>query len=207
MDKDNDRKEARTLFYIPIIHTKVDMGLLGEPIRQATIRKKGESGLKEKEKSIENFWMETEKVVGDLKIQGKTTRLYQDGLPVCGKETEIIKDLVKAGSRNHRLLLDLVEKGSVLMGTESAELLVEEYNFIKKMLSMGDSSEAVRFYKNQKSFSASLIKRRDRFIAERINHTLGDGEAGILFIGMLHSLENLLARDIQVIYPTIKQKT
>ena len=46
-----------------------------------------------------------------------------------------------------------------------------------------------------------MLKKRDRYIAGRINSTLGKGETGILFLGMLHSLKDLLDRDIHVICP------
>jgi hypothetical protein len=47
--------------------------------------------------------------------------------------------------------------------------------------------------------SEELLKKRDRFIARRINSTLRPGETGILFLGMLHSLAALLDEDIRVI--------
>jgi hypothetical protein len=49
--------------------------------------------------------------------------------------------------------------------------------------------------------SDSLLKRRDQFIADRINDTLCPGETGILFLGMLHSLRHLLDEQIKVVYP------
>jgi len=53
----------------------------------------------------------------------------------------------------------------------------------------------------ERGWKACLLDRRNRFIAYRINTTLCTGETGILFLGMLHSLENLLNKDINVIYP------
>ena len=38
-------------------------------------------------------------------------------------------------------------------------------------------------------------------MAQRINETLKSGETGILFLGMLHSLEGYLHPDVKVIYP------
>jgi hypothetical protein len=38
-----------------------------------------------------------------------------------------------------------------------------------------------------------LLERRDQFIAERIADTLKDGEIGILFMGVLHHVEDRLA--------------
>ena len=84
------------------------------------------------------------------------------------------------------------------MGTESLELLLEEYESVKKMLGSGESSRK----KSQKTYDSSdLLERRDKFIAQRINETLGPGEVGIIFLGMLHELEPWLAKDIQVVYP------
>ena len=55
--------------------------------------------------------------------------------------------------------------------------------------------------RSQKPASDILLKRRDQFIADRINDTLGPGETGILFLGMLHSLGHLLDEQIKVVYP------
>ncbi len=41
-----------------------------------------------------------------------------------------------------------------------------------------------------------LMKKRDKFIADRINETLRDGEVGILFIGVYHDVLPLISKDI-----------
>jgi Na+/phosphate symporter len=128
-------------------------------------------------------------------------RLYQDGLPVCGRELEIVLELAKAGSRNHQLLLRLKARGATLMGTELADLLVQEYHLSKQMLAANDSATARRWEARHEESSRSLLRRRDQAIAERINHTQCRGEIGLLFLGMLHSIERWLAQDIQVTHP------
>ena len=87
------------------------------------------------------------------------------------------------------------------MGTESLELLLEEYRLVKDILATGDAFQSEKVEGRKKSQSHSLIKRRDQFIADRINDTLCPGETGILFLGMLHSLGHLLDEQIKVIYP------
>jgi hypothetical protein len=47
----------------------------------------------------------------------------------------------------------------------------------------------------------ALIRKRDQYIADRIDQTLQIGETEILFMRMLHTLENQLHKDIRVIYP------
>jgi len=191
----------KTLIYIPIIHTETDMGTLSESIQKSTLQKFGRRGLKRKEDMIDNLWMEIEQKIYALALAYEKARLYQDGLPVCGREAEIVTDLAKAGSRNHRLLLLLMKRGATITGTESLELLMEEYELDKQILAARGTREKARIEASKKAIIDSLLKRRDRFISDRINSTLFAGETGILFIGMFHSLRNTLDNDIQVIYP------
>jgi hypothetical protein len=191
----------RKLVYIPIIHTRADMGALSESVSRMTLRRAGRAAFKRKVNAVDKVWTEIEKTIDHLDLAYETVRLYQDGLPVCGKETEIVTDLANTGSRNHRLLLRLMARGATIMGTESAELLVEEYGLIKKMLSAGDASEAAKIEARQKALSDSLLMRRDQYIADRINSTLQIGETGIVFLGIFHSLSSVIDKDISVIYP------
>ena len=119
-------------------------------------------------------------------------------MPVCGHEREIVSELAGAGSRNHRLLLELEARGATLMGTESPELLVEEYQLATAAFASG--ATVVTDIRQQQSRD-TLLEKRDRFVADRINRTLGDGESGILFMGMLHAITQYLDSDIRVDYP------
>jgi len=191
---------TRNLIYFPIIHSQVDMGAFSESVRRATLRKLGEKAWKRRVNLIDKMWASMEKVIDGLALRYEKVRLYQDGLPVCGREAEIVADLAKAGSCNHRLLLRLLERGATIMGTESPDLLIEEYELDKQILAAGDTLETAKIETHQKKLSDSLLKRRDQFIADRINSTLRFGETGILFLGMLHSLESWLAKDVRLIY-------
>jgi hypothetical protein len=192
---------ARTLIYFPIIHTRADMGAFSDIIYREKAQKLGGEGLKRNLSLIDKLWTEIEKAIEHMPLPYERVRLYQDGLPVCGREVEIVSELARTGSRNHRLLLGLEEKGATIMGTESPELLLEEYELIKALLVLGESEEASRSGALQKEPSNSLIERRDRYIARRINETLLVNETGILFIGMLHRLTCWLDKGIRVIYP------
>ena len=191
----------RTLIYIPIVHTESDMGNLGQSVRQAAIRKLGLTGWKRKVNLIDKIWTTIEKTVDDLNLPYEKVLLYQDGLPVCGRETEIVTELARGGSRNHQLLLRLISRGARAIGTESLELLMEEYEFARQTVASGECPEPVGMKVRRKALSDSLLKRRDQFIADRINSTLGDDETGIIFLGMLHCIEDLLDKDIRVLYP------
>ena len=139
-----------------------------------------------------------------MDLKGDTIRLYQDGLPVCGRELEIVTEVAESGSLNHQILLRLVEKGAILMGTESPELLLEEYELAKQTLSSNNIGEIRPLKTSQNEMRETLLRRRDRSIAERINSTLAKGETGIIFLGLLHSLDSLLDSDILVRFPLFK---
>jgi len=191
------KSAARKLVYIPIIHTQADMGALSEHVKKASLKKLGRTGWKRKISRIDQFWTEIEKIIEELKLPLYFVRIYQDGLPVSGRERQIVEELAKSGSRNHALLIRLINAGAKITGTESLELLLEEYDHAKKTLGM--KSGGMRGHK--KTTSNSILARRDKFIAKRINETLLPGETGVVFLGMLHSLEPWLAKDINLVYP------
>lgn len=190
----------RILFYFPIIHTQADMGELRESVVRATLEKVGRAGLSRKTVAIDKIWTEIERVIDSLALSFDRVRLYQDGLPVCGREAEIVTELAQAGSRNHQLLLRLMARGATIMGTESGDLLVQEYQLAKQSLA-ARPPRAAGVAAQRRALNEALLQRRDLFIAQRLNSTLKPGETGILFLGMLHSVERYLHQDLKVIYP------
>jgi hypothetical protein len=95
----------------------------------------------------------------------------------------------------------LSEKGATIMGTESSELLVEEYQLAKEIFTSGRPQAAARGEARRKALRDSLLRRRDQYIARRINDTLLMGETGVIFLGMLHCVGPWLAKDMRVVYP------
>ena len=176
------------------------MGALKESVARATLEKTGRAGLARKAAAVDRVWTEIEAAIDALALSFDRVRLYQDGLPVCGREAEIVTELARAGSRNHRLLLRLMAHGAVLMGTESGDLLVQEYQLARQSLT-AKPPRAAGVAAQRRALSDTLLQRRDQFMAQRINDTLKCGETGILFLGMLHSLERYLNPDVKVIYP------
>jgi hypothetical protein len=195
---------SRTLLYFPIVHSQADMGALSESIRKVTLQKLGERVWRQKVNLVKRFWLDVENILHKLTLPYAQTRVYQDGLPICGKELDIVTELAKKGSPNHQILVNLIEKGATVMGTESAEMLIEEYHLIKRILETGDVNDAIAIETRQKAASDLLLKKRDEFIAARIDQTLQAGETGVLFLGMLHNISALLPENIHVHYPMHK---
>jgi len=192
---------VRELIHIPVIHSQADLGNLADSIRKISISKLGLRNWRHSVKAIEQFWRAIRREIELWDLPYEQVRLYQDGLPVCNREMEIVRDIACAGSPNHQLLLYLMEKGATLMGTESPELLLEEYTLIRRLVGTAGRAEATRIEHQQKAISEDSLLRRDRFIARRIGETLRAGEIGILFLGMLHSVEPWLDTDVELSFP------
>lgn len=190
---------SRCLFCFPIVHTPTDMGGLAPTFGAAGTAKVGAKAWQEHLAAINEMWGKIEQVVLQIDLDLAGTLVYQDGLPICGREAEIVEELARAGSRNHQLLRTLQERGAILMGTESPELLVEEYELTRQVL--GAARAGNRQTEPQRELAADLLKRRDRFIAHRIAETLPPGATGLLFIGALHRVPPYLPADISVTHP------
>ena len=189
----------RQLIWVPILHTQADLGSLSESVQQAFVQKLGQAEWDFHQRRSEGMWDEIRRLIGLMNLEYSKVRLYQDGLPVCGQEEKIVRDLAKAGSRNHRLLLEMMEKGALLTGTESPQLLVEEYELARKTLQgVGSGGRSARIARAQQVLGKRLLERRDAFIAERINQTLEPGFTGQVYLGQLHNLAGKLAPDIQL---------
>ena len=191
----------RTLIHIPVIHTEADMGSLSPAIKERMAQRSGARQWERNADRIAELWTAIENMIAGWSLPYEKVRIYQDGLPVCGQELAIVivRDLAKTGSRNHQLLLHLREKGATIMGTESAELLVREYQFIQSTLHAAPCADKPHLQPDQVTLGRELLEQRDQAIADRINRTLGPGDVGLIFLGMLHSPDKWLAKDIRVI--------
>lgn len=187
-----DEPTARRLIWVPIIHTPEDMGRLRGAVRDAHVRGRGgRAGWEAYARAAGEFWREARRRVEALGLDFSKVRLYQDALPVCGFEEKIVRELAHTGGANYRLLVDLMARGAVLTGTESPRLLVEEYALSHKALEgpvAADHEERAK----------ALLEERDRFIARRIDETLGVEEIGLIFLGRAHLLEGRLAGDVRL---------
>lgn len=190
----------RRLIYVPVIHSEEDMGSMAEPLKEEYIRQFGIAKWRQHVHTVDTMWRGIERKINALKLNYKKVKIYQDGLPLCGKELEIMEDVARLGSHNYSIILKLVKKGAELVGTEDARLLVEEYNFIKKITGITDIEQRKQALKRAQKRKDELIAERDKFIANRIEETLKAGETGILFSGIEHEIDKFLPKDIKIEY-------
>jgi len=188
---------GRRLIWVPIVHTAADLGSLQGAVRKLHEQRAGTGKWQDRVRQIGQLWRSVRTALLQLELDWSKALLYQDGLPICGKEEQIVQDLARAGSANHRLLLELMARGAKLVGTESPELLVEEYELNRRLL-LNRSAGALLPESEIQRMSRDLLDRRDAFIARRIDETLSPGQVGCLFLGLMHSLEGRLPEEIVV---------
>lgn len=208
----------RSLIYVPVVHTELDMGSLAERLQTVYRARYGAEKWEEHVRTIREMWRGIGERIDALQIDFSRVKLYQDGLPVCGKEELIVRELGLQGSLNHQLVARLMDRGARLMGTESPELLLREYNLVKKQLARG--AEGKSAFPASPSLpregppptpsppregaggggdnSQAMLQERDRFIARRIEETLAENETGILFLGFAHEVHRYLSGGISV---------
>jgi hypothetical protein len=191
---------TRRLILIPILHTQADMGSLGREFEIAARRQLGQEAWNRHKEALQLYWDEVERRLFSLTLPYARVRLYQDSLPVCGQEERIVQDAAQAGSRNYQILRKLMDYGATLMGTESVDLLMEEYSMARALVEAAARGEGpVQAAVARAERQRALLLARDSFIAERIQTTLEPGETGLLFLGALHAPETMLPPEIEVL--------
>ncbi|MBU4491643.1 MAG: hypothetical protein KKD69_04180 [Euryarchaeota archaeon] len=176
------------------------MGTMSNSLKQEYVKKYGEEKWHQHVHGINEMWDGLKSRINSLKLDWTKVRVYQDGLPVCGKEKEIIEDLAAKKSKNHELVQWLVKMGAKIEGTEDAAFLLEEYKHVKKIAVARTNEERNQAVKDYEAIAVDVLIKRDEFIRKRIEETLKDGETGILFMGLLHKVDEDLAEDIRVSY-------
>ncbi len=189
----------RKLIVIRIVHAPSDMGSASAGLEKAGISTLGRVRWQENQKKIESFWLELEKEVDDLGLDVGKLRIYQDGLPCAGALGErIVRETAARGSKNYQIVQKLMDRGAQIEATESADLLRQEYDYIKALLEARTDEERRSAEERYNQVKDKLLEERDLFIARAIDASLKEGETGLLFIGASHNVLPKIAGDIEV---------
>ena len=181
----------KRLLYVPIIHTRGDMGSLGPALERKSASLLGEKRWTEHQEAVARFWRAIEDCL--LSLEGSHLVIYQDGLAADGElGRRVVEEAARRGSLNHRLLLHLANGGADIRKTEDPSLLLEELRLARQEAGAEGPSQEL------KARRARLLEERDRFIARTIAETLKEGETAVLFIGAYHDVLPYLPEDISV---------
>jgi len=188
----------RTLYYIPIIHTSADMGSLAKAVTERGIHQVGERNWERHVATVHRFWDTITQYCASLPAAGMM--IYQDGLVAEGEiGVKIISAGAESGSRNYEIVLSLMRRGAQIVKTEDFKLVLEERDRILALVNAKNFRTKMFAFIKYRFVKHGLLKRRDMFIAQRINETLPNAGTGILFIGAVHNVKSRLPKDIKVI--------
>jgi len=195
----------KKLLYVPIIHMEADLGSVAPTINKRSSQICGKERWNRHKKAVSEFWDSIANLFDHL--NASNLKIYQDGLMIDGLlGKKIVEEGARRGSKNYKIILKLIESGAKVMKTEDASLLKEEYNNLIKLSQTKSVLGKTLAYIGYKLRKNPLMKKRDKFIAERINETLQEGEAGVLFIGVYHNVLPLISKDITVCQVKEKSK-
>ena len=190
----------RKLIYVPIIHSAADMGSLGKAMRRSEDSDSGMGRFEKHKQTIDGYWQSIETYFDHFDFENTTVKIYQDGMFLDGEMAlRIINDGISAGSKNSTIVSKLIQRGATLMQTEELKLVMDEYNAIQAMLKSKNPLRKFFYLLRYKLLKPVFLKRRDRYIAQRIDGSLVADETGILFIGAFHHIVQKLPKDITVI--------
>ena len=124
---------------------------------------------------------------------GTITRVYHENLPGGGDDG--LGYLEAANLPSHPLVRQLVEAGASLETTESMEIMAEALDLQRCLMQPLMSVDVAT--RLQEWFTDANRRRYD-FIANSIDNTLGEDEAGLLLINERHQAQ--FPSEIEVIY-------
>ena len=193
----------KALIYVPIIHMSADMGSIAKQVDKRGIADFGEEFWKGHRETISGFWDAISDYFDYIYIDvynRKKMKIYQDGM-IAEREVgqKIVEEGIKSGSKNYELVLRLLKRGAVLVKTEDFKLVKEELDRLLAITKAKSTSKKLFAFIKYRLIKNKLLNKRDEFISRRIDETLNQDEAGVLFLGAYHNIKNRLPADIQII--------
>ena len=133
----------------------------------------------------DHYWQQVAEQLGNLEAKiGKVNRIYHESISQSGDDGARVVERANLGS--YQIVKDKCDSGAILEALEEKELLEEvmdwERCFLFGFMSQKVASKIAEFY-------LEAAKKRYELMAKRINETLKDDEAGLLFIREGHQLQ------------------
>lgn len=170
-----DFKKGRKLYFIPLL-------LRGEDTPEEYLSK------------LEKYWEQVKKQLDELESKlGAVNVIYHELVPASGEEgCKSVEDLCKD---SHALIKAYMEHGARLDALEEVDILTEFMDWGRCLLiGLQNSGVANKVYDAYMESG----KKRNEYIAGKIDETLNDDEIGILFMRENHQVQ--FPSGIQVFY-------
>jgi translation elongation factor EF-G len=178
-----DFKKGRKLYFVPLIYGS-------------------EETPEEYQEKLTRYWEQVEKQIGELESKlGKVNRVYHELIPTGGEDgSQAIKEI---DDKSHKVIQTCLDKGAQLEAVEDGDLLTEFMDW-SRCLIVGLQNQKV-FTQVYESY-LEVGKKRNEYIAGKIDETLKTDEIGVLLMRENHQVQ--FPSDIQVFYiapPTLDE--
>ena len=141
---------------------------------------------------LERYWREVNEQIANQEAKvGKIKRIYHESMSIGGEEG--LKIIGEINALSYLIAKDKVDCGAVFEATELAELSDECMDWERCLLLGLFSQKAI---KTVAELYQQCSLKRFEYIGRRIDDTLQNGEAAILFIREGHMVQ--FAKDIEV---------
>ncbi len=168
-----DFKQGKKLYLVPLLYSSED----------------APSEYKEK---CSCYWQQVIEQLSNLESKiGRVKRIYHETISQSGEDG--MKLVERLNPSSYQIAKGKCDKGAVFEAIEEKELLKETMDW-ERCLLIGFVSEKVASKVSE--FYVEAAKKRHAFMAKKLEETLKDDEAGLLFIGEGHRLQ--FPSDIEV---------
>ena len=142
---------------------------------------------------LEAYWGEVGNHVRNLEARfGKIGKVYHESVPLDGEEG--LKLVERLNEKAHRMLRRKCQQGAEFVALEDRDLFEETMDW-RRCLAVVLSGPVLR---KASELYQKASRKRYELMAQRIDETLKDEEAGVLIIGEDHAVQ--FPSDIQVFY-------
>ncbi len=170
-----DFKKGRKLYFVPLIYGGEDMS-------------------KEYLDKFSKYWEQVEKQVEDLASKlGPVKRIYHEMVSASGDEgSKVVKEISKY---SYKIVQNCIKKKARMEAVEDGDILTEFMDWSRCLIIGLQNPKVVS--KVYDSYTESS-KKRNEYIAKKIDETLKENEIGILLMRENHQVQ--FPTDIQVFY-------
>jgi hypothetical protein len=168
-------KKGRKLYFIPLIYRSAEFP-------EDYIQK------------FNKYWEQVEKQISELALKlGEVNKVYHELIAVSGEDG--IAAINELNDSSHKIVQACLEKKAQLEAVEEADLLTEFMDW-SRCLVIGLQNPRV-LSKVYESY-IEVGKKRNEYIARKIDETLKEDEIGLVLMRENHQVQ--FASDIQVFY-------
>ena len=173
-------KQGKKLYLVPLVYS-------------------GEDAPDEYKEKCSRYWQQvTEQLTNLASKIGKVNRVYHESIFQCGEDG--IKAMERLNLSSYQIAKTQCDNGAIFETIEERELFEEVMDW-QRCLMLGFISDKVASEVSE--FYVEAARKRNEFMAKKINETLKDDEAGLLFIREEHSVQ--FPSDVEVfsIFPPV----